>query len=88
MDGAEEPSVLMRSPRTLWRICGHSVLTQGIDGDLRAASAELSGWAARVWVALDEPATLEELIDRLEAEHGDVAAAVETLLASGHVQAR
>lgn len=70
----------------VWRLYGHSVLTQAIDGNPGDASSELTGWAALVWVALDEPATLDDLCGRLDAVPADVVSALDSMLASLHVQ--
>lgn len=85
-----EPADLrfVRRERTLWRLCGLSVLTQAIDGGIESASTELTGWAARVWVALDEPATLDEVCARLGATLAAVEPAIHSLLEGGHVQLR
>ena len=88
MNGVERKAVLQRASRIVWRVANGVVLTQSVDGGPDAGASELTGWAAMVWVALDEPATRDELMTRLETTVAEVDHAVAALLASGHLQTR
>ena len=88
MDGVEREAVLQRASRIVWRVANGVVLTQSVDGGTDVGASELTGWAAMVWVALDEPATRGELMARLETTVPEVDEAVAALLASAHVQTR
>lgn len=68
------------------------VITQSVAGDPGAGAAELGGSAAQVWLVLDEPMTIAEIIDALGQadEPGAVAsieAALSALIRSGHAVA-
>lgn len=88
MSGVPDASVYRRAPRLVWRLVGASVLTHAIDGHPQNATAELTGWAARVWVALDEPADIDELHHRLELRAPEIDDAVRQMVAAGLVHAR
>ena len=88
MNGVERTVELMRADRIVWRVADGAVLTQSVDGGPDAGASELTGWAAMVWVALDEPASRDELMVRLETSAPEVDHAVAALLASGHLQTR
>jgi len=49
----------------VWRSGPDRILLHRVDGPAETASTELSGPVAFVWLALDEPATVEQLISRL-----------------------
>ena len=82
MNGVERTVELMRADRIVWRVANGVVLNQSVDGGPDAGASELTGWAAMVWVALDEPATRDELMTRLETTVAEVDHAVEILLAA------
>jgi hypothetical protein len=68
----------------VWRLASDRVLVRRI-GDLTDdGCADLIGFAAAVWVALDEPASLPELSARL-ADAGIDTAAVDDVDDSNHV---
>lgn len=88
MSGVPDECVYRRAPRIVWRLVGESVLTQFIDGHPEQAATELTGWAAFVWVALDEPAPFGVLRERLDARGADIDEALGQLVAAGIVLAR
>lgn len=57
-DGADRWA---RAPRVLWRLAPDRVLVRIVGGD----GLDLTGLAALVWVALDEPRRLDALCDEL-----------------------
>lgn len=82
---------IRRAPQVLWRSVGAEVIL----ADRRRSDFELlSGSGGAVWRALDEPRTLEDLLDALAEEHGVEPAAIEddvrqlvgTLTARGFVE--
>lgn len=50
-----------RVPRVLWRLAPDRVLVRPVGGD----GLDLTGLAALIWVAVDEPRRLEELMEEL-----------------------
>ena len=88
MNGVPDAAVYQRATRVVWRLVGASVLTQTLDGDPHDAASELTGWAARVWVALDEPAGADELCERLESHDPYIQNAVQRLLTGGLIEMR
>ena len=83
MNGVPDAAVYQRATRVVWRLVGASVLTQTLDGDPHDAASELTGWAARVWVALDEPAGVDELCERLGCGWAEIEGAVRQLATIG-----
>ncbi len=59
-------TVYTRSPDVVWRLGPDRVLARRIGASGEHAAAELSGPAALVWIALDDPASTEAVLVRLE----------------------
>ncbi|MGB9345919.1 MAG: hypothetical protein WCA90_07780 [Ilumatobacteraceae bacterium] len=77
-----------RSDDVVWRLASDRVLVRRV-GDLTDdGCADLIGYAAAVWVALDEPASLPELsarladagIDTVDVNRADLVDAVDALV--------
>ena len=60
----------MRSPRTLWRIAGDSVVLLPVIDDDESSPLVISGSAALLWHLLDRPISIGELSGRLAAAYG------------------
>ena len=57
-------TVYARSPDVVWRLGPDRVLVRRVGGRGEDAAAELLGAAALVWIAVDEPATRNEILIR------------------------
>ena len=57
--------VYSRLPDVVWRLGPDRVLVHPVDALPEQAVMELIGPVALVWVALDEPCAVDELVDRL-----------------------
>jgi hypothetical protein len=62
-----------RADDLVWRSAPDRVLLQRIDGPPETAATDLLGDVAYVWLAIDTPATLAELAERLADADVDVA---------------
>jgi hypothetical protein len=58
-------AVFTRVADVLWRTAGDSVLLHRIHATPDTAAFQLSGRAACIWVALDEPGTIDDIVARL-----------------------
>ena len=58
--------VYSRSPGVVWRLGPDRVLVRRVGGQGEDAAAELMDAAALVWVALDQPATVQRVAARIE----------------------
>ena len=88
--GDATPDVLARAPAVLWRLADDRVIVLRVEGPATRLAAELTGPTAVVWLALDRPRPLRELVEELVAAGSDDPArmasiAVAELLASGLV---
>jgi hypothetical protein len=77
-DAVSDAPVFVRAANVVWRIAPDRVLVRhvvdgqhggdsGVDSGVDSA-ADLMGAAALVWVALDEPATAVQIVERLGRE--------------------
>ena len=76
-----DDTVFVRAAEVVWRVAPDRVLVRRVDdGEPRSAddgdndvddAADLMGAAALVWVALEEPATAAQIVERLG--HADLA---------------
>lgn len=79
----------VRRASVVWRFAVDRVLVRSIpDLAQPAESVELPGAAGAVWLACDEPTTLERLATDLELAPGDVAEVVAELVAAGWLEER
>ena len=68
MGGNDGPDIAARYSRAhdvVWRSGPDRVLLQHVDGPPETAALDLVGDVAYVWLAIDEPATRDELTERL-----------------------
>ena len=85
------PVTYARAANVVWRLGPDRVMVRLVGGGDEGAS-DLFGSAAIAWVALDEPATPEELAGRVAdadtvLDPGELTEAVESLVAAGLVVA-
>lgn len=81
-------AVCARCVDVVWRLGPDRVIACHVSSGADDAGADLTGTAALVWVALDEPGTVDELGGRLRdanlaTTNAQVAEAVNELLAAG-----
>lgn len=62
----EKPVVYRRATRVLWRAAADRVVLRHCGPCADRAANEISGWAALLWLALDRPRSLADLIGELE----------------------
>jgi hypothetical protein len=81
-------TVFARVSDVVWRLAPDRVIARHALTELDDDGVDLHGTAALVWVALDEPATLDEVSERLaseglEREPDDLAEVVDQLVTAG-----
>lgn len=79
------PEAFARVPDALWRVGPDAVLVRRVTDHLGEA-LDLAGGAALVWLALDEPRTVDSLASVLDASPAAVIEAVHMLHDHGLVE--
>jgi hypothetical protein len=76
--------IYSRAPDVVWRLAPDRVLVRPIRSQDKDVAVDLIGDAALAWIALDEPATEQELVERLaDADmNGDPTAGTRLLIDS------
>lgn len=72
----------VQAPDLVWRVTSDRVLLRRVGDHTEHAAADVVGAGALVWLAADQPATIDELADELDLTVEMVVDAVDQLVAA------